>query len=86
MPREVDASRRRKDVAAAEMVVKKEAEPDDRPRPQSPVVREDKPQGPDDVRCGGEQDLTLDQRFADEPELVMLEIAQSAMNELGRGR
>ena len=59
------------------MVVEKEAEPDDRPRPQAAVMREDKPQRPYDVRGGGEQHLALEERFADQPELVELEIAQA---------
>ena len=38
--------------------------------------------------CGAvrEQDLALVQRFADQPELVLLEIAQAAVDQLGRGR
>ncbi len=35
---------------------------------------------------GAEQDLALAQRLADQPELELFEIAQPAMDELGRGR
>ena len=49
---EVEALRRRQDAPPAEVVVEKEAEPDDRPRPQAAVMREDKSQRPDDVRGG----------------------------------
>ena len=51
VPPEVEAPRRRQDVAAAEVIVEKEAEPDDRPRPQAAVMREDKAQRPDDMRA-----------------------------------
>ena len=36
--------------------------------------------------CGREQDFALDQRFAHQPEFIVFEIAQAAMDELGRGR
>jgi hypothetical protein len=42
------------------------------------------PQRPDDVRCKPPEDFTLDQCFADEPEFVMFEIAEPAMDQLGR--
>ena len=83
---EVEAAGRRQDVAAAEVVVKEEAEPDDRPRPQAAVVGEDEPQRPDDVGGRGKQHLALVQRLADQAELVELEVAQAAVDELGRGR
>jgi hypothetical protein len=38
------------------------------------------------VRHGAQQRLALDQAFADEPELEILEIAQAAVEQLGRGR
>ena len=43
-------------------------------------------QRPDDMRRRLEQHLPLDQRLANQSEFVMLQIAQAAMNELGRGR
>ena len=47
-------------------------------------MRQDEPHRPDDVRRRAEQDLALDQRLADEPKLVIFEIAQPAVNELTR--
>ncbi len=41
---------------------------------------------PADVRHRAQQRLALDQRVADQPELVVLKIAQAAVEELGRGR
>jgi hypothetical protein len=42
-------------------------------------------QGSDDVRGGVEEYFPLDQRFMDETEVVLLEIAQTAVDKLGRG-
>ena len=38
------------------------------------------------MRRGGEQHLALDQRFAHQTELVIFEIAQTAVNQLARAR
>ena len=50
---QIETSGRRQNLAATKMVIKKEAEPDNRPRPQTAVVRENEPQRPNDVgrRC-----------------------------------
>ena len=47
-------------------------------------MRQDKPHRPDDVRRRTQQHLALDQRFADEPKLVIFQIAQSAVDKLTR--
>src|SRR3546814_20716347 len=47
---------------------------------------EDEGQRPDDVRRCLEQDFPLLQRLADQPELIIFEIAQPAVNQLGGGR
>ena len=83
---EIDRARRRQNVATAKMIIEKEAEPQDRPGPQAPVMRQNEAQRPDDMGRGLEQHFALDQRFAHQPEFIMLEIAQAAMDELGRGR
>ena len=49
-------------------------------------MRQHDAQGPDDVRGAGQQHLALHQCLAHQPEFEMLEIAQSAMDELGRRR
>src|SRR5581483_10426284 len=83
---QIEASRRRQDAATTEVVVEKEAEPDDRPRPQALVVREDEPQGPNDMGGGSEQNLALDERLAHQAKLVIFKVAQAAVDELGRSR
>ena len=40
--------------------------------------------GQHDVRCGAQEDLALDQRLAHQAEFVVFEIAQPAMDQLGR--
>ena len=42
--------------------------------------------GRDDVRRGAKQHFALHERLAHEAELVIFEIAQAAVDELGRGR
>src|SRR3954463_7577092 len=48
------------------------------------MVRQNETQGPDDVGRDLPEDFALDQRLADQPELIIFEIAQTAMNQLGR--
>ncbi len=48
------------------------------------MVRQYETQRTDDVRGDLPEDLALDQRLADQPELVIFQIAQAAMHELGR--
>src|SRR3982074_3386227 len=50
------------------------------------MVRQHESQRPDDVGSDLPEDFALDQRFADQPELVIFEIAQAAMHQLGRPR
>ena len=83
---EIEHARRRKQPPAAEMVVEEKAEADEPPRPEAGMVRQDEAERPDDVRRSAEKHLALDQRLAHQPELVELEIAEAAVDELGRGR
>ena len=48
------------------------------------MVRQHESQGADDVRGDLPEDFALDQGLADQPELVIFEIAQAAMHELRR--
>ena len=48
------------------------------------MVRQNETKRPDDVGRDLPEDFALDQRLADQPELVIFEIAQAAMHELGR--
>ena len=66
------------------MVVEEEAEAQQPGRAQARVMRQDETQGADDVGRDAPEDLALDQRLADQPELVIFEIAQAAMHQLGR--
>ena len=82
----IDRARSGKDLAAAQMVVEKEAQPEEGRGTHPLAVRQHEPQRTDDVRRRLEQHFAFDERFADQPELVVLEIAQPAVDELGRGR
>ena len=68
------------------MVVKEEPQPQHPARAQMGLVRQHEAQRPGEVRGLGEQHLALLQRLAHQPELVMFEVAQAAMDQLGRGR
>src|SRR6266498_373236 len=50
------------------------------------LVRQDELQRCNDVRRSAQQDLALGERFGDQPEFVIFEVAQSAVNELGAPR
>ena len=71
--------------AAAQMVVEEQSRPDHPPRPQPGMVRQHEAQRPDDVRRGAQQHFALRQRFPHQAELVILQIAQAAMDQLGGG-
>jgi hypothetical protein len=43
-------------------------------------------QRPGDVGRNAQQHFTLGQRFAHQPEFVMFQVAQAAMDQLGAGR
>ena len=80
----VERPGRRQQLAAADVVVEEQAEPDQPGRAQALGVRQHETHRPDDVRRVLPQNLALHQRFAHQPELVIFEIAQAAMDELGR--
>ena len=83
---QVEAAGRRQDAAAAQMVVEEETEADQRPGAEAGMVRQHEAQRPGDVRRHPQQHLALGQRRAHQPELAVLEVAQAAMDQLGRGR
>src|SRR6185312_10449125 len=84
VPRQVHRACRRQQLAAAEMVVKEEAEPQHPGRTQAGMVGQNETQGADNVRRDLPEDLALDQRLAHQPKLVIFEIAQATMHQLGR--
>jgi len=80
---QVEAARGRQQLAAAQMVVEEEAEAQHPGRTEPGMVRQDETQRPDDVGGEAPQHLALHQRLAHQAELVVLEIAQSTVDELG---
>ena len=80
---EVDGLRSRQPATPRQMVVEEETGADHPCRAQVAVVRQHEAQRPDDVRGGRDEDLALAQRLAHEPEVVVLEVAQAAVDELG---
>src|SRR5215510_7453920 len=66
------------------MVVEEQAEAQQPGRTKSGVVRQNETQGADDVGRDLTEDFALDQGLADQAKLVVFEIAQAAMHELGR--
>ena len=86
MPGEVDGLRARQLLARRQMVVEEQAEAHEPGRADALLVGQDEAQRPDDVRRGVQQALALEQGLADQAELVIFEIAQAAMDQLGAGR
>jgi hypothetical protein len=86
MSAQIDGLRGRQQLAPAEVVVEEESEPDHPGRPQPLVVRQHETQRPDDVGRRAQQHLTLDERLTHQAELVVLEVAQAAVDQLGAGR
>ena len=81
---EIDRTRRRQQVPAADVVVKEKPEPQEPGRPKPVVVRQHEAKRADDMRRDMPEDFALDQRLAHQAELVIFEIAQAAMHEFGR--
>ena len=76
----------RQKLAPAEMIIEKQPQPDQPRRAQARMMGQHEAHGRDDVRRGPEQHFALAQRLAHKAEFVMLQIAQSSVNELGGGR
>ena len=66
------------------MVVEEQSEPQQPSGAQARMMRQNEAQGADDVGRDLPEDFALDQRFADQTKLVIFEIAQAAMHQLGR--
>ena len=86
VPGQVDRTGRRQQVATADMVVKEQPEPQQPGRPQPGMMRQNETKRSDDVGGDLPEDFALDQRLAHQPELVIFEVAQPAMHQLGRPR
>ena len=83
--REIYLMRCRQYFAPTQMVIEKEANPDQPSRPECCVVREHKTQWPDYVRRHRKENFALLQRFAHHSEFIVFEIAQSSVHEFCRG-
>ena len=73
-------------LAPAYVIVEKQPEANQPSRPQVTMVRQDEAQRPDDVGSGPQQNLALLQRMAHEHEIIVFEVAQTTVNQLGAGR
>ncbi len=80
---EVDGERPRQAHPPADAVVEEEPGTDHPRRAQVRLVRQHERQRLDQVRRLREQHLALGERLGDQPEFVVLEIAQSAVDQLG---
>ena len=83
---QVDGGGTRQQLAPGQGVVQPQAGADQQRRALAFRMRHDEAQRPHDVRRGTEQYFALDQRLAHQVEFVVLEIAQAAVDQLGRGR
>ena len=72
--------------ALAEAVVEEQPGSDHQERALLGRMRQAEAQRPDDVRRGAHDHLALGEGFADHLEFVGLEVAQAAVDQLGRGR
>ena len=86
MVAQVNRGRCRQDLAPRQVIVEEQAQPDHPDRAQRTgggIVRHHEAQWPHDVGRTPEQYLALGQRLANQGEFVILQIAQTAMDELG---
>jgi hypothetical protein len=68
------------------VIVQKKARAYHPRRPQMRLVRQHELQRRDDMRRGAQQHFALGQRLGHQPEFVVLEIAQAAVDQLGAPR
>ena len=69
-------------LAAAKMVVEEQPETQKPRRTQLLVMRKNEPQGPGNMRGRTQEDFTLLERLPDQVKLVILEVAQPAVDQL----
>jgi hypothetical protein len=86
MRAQVHRARTRQHLAAGQMVVEEEAHAHHPGGPHRRVVRHHEAQRPHDVRRTAQQHLALLQRLAHQRELVVLQVAQPAVDQLGGRR
>ena len=81
--RQVDGNRLGQGHVPVEMIIEEEAEPQHPARAQVRLVRQHETQRPGEVWRFGQQHLAFLQRLAHQPEFVLFQIAQAAVDELG---
>ena len=67
------------------MIIEKGPQAEHPAWPELVVVGQYEAQRPNDMRCDAPQHFALHQRLAHQAEFVVFEVAQAAMDELGRG-
>ena len=83
----IERMRGRQFFAPTQMIVKKQAKSQQPGRTHTTlVIRQHETHRMDDMGCIGPQHLALHQRLTHQPEFIMFQIAQAAMNELGGAR
>ncbi len=83
---EAQAARSRQLLALAEVVIQEQACADHPRGAQVRAMRQHEAHWFDDMRRLGQQDFALGQRFADQAEFVMFEIAQATVDQFAAGR
>ena len=73
-------------LASCQVVVKEQTNANHPCRTQVRFVRHDKPQRPENVRRRRQQHFAFSKRLSYQAELVVLQVAQATMDELGAGR
>ena len=82
----IEGAGRRQMFAPAQMVVKEQAEAQEPSGSKAFGVGQDEAERANDMGCKVPQPFALAERFAHQPKLVIFDITQPAMNELGRPR
>ena len=83
---QIDRAGRGQDFAPAEVVIDEQARAQQPWRAQAGRRRQHEPHRPDEMRGHAQHDLAFDERLPHQAKPAMLEIAQSAVNELGGSR
>ncbi len=83
---EIDDAGRRKDLPSAKVVIDEQSEPQHPGRTQTRFGRQHEAHGPDQVRRHAQHHFALEKCLAHQPQPSLLEVAQPAMDQLGRGR
>ncbi|SPU76496.1 Uncharacterised protein [Brucella suis] len=83
---QIERTRAGKFFAPAQMVIEKQAKPHQPGRAILRAVRQHEAHRPDDMGCRIRKHFALDQRFAHKAELIIFEIAQTAMHQLAGAR